>query len=343
VTEETESEEWIEIEGKSKEDAVERACIALNTTEAYLGYEVLNGGKGTKIRARKIDTPRVDTPRVDTPRVSGPQQKIEVNKRETSPVDSEIIEKAKSLLEEILHFIDSETSVLTHETSDEIVLEIEGNGSGIFIGKHGQMLEALQHLISKMVKLDRSMTKRLVVDSEQYRARRRKTLEGLARRLASRAKKEGRPMSLEPMNAIDRRVLHLALENDRSVTTKSVGEGSNRKVVVVPRRTSRSRNERSNYSRGGERGRQGRSLNGNRRGNEGNQGGNEYQRGRGLGGGRKSSMTLSRMHDSFDVPPEPNMSIIPEDVDLLAEDLHRGKGKQENIGNQREEVFEGEE
>lgn len=294
-TEEVLAEEWIEIEGKSKEDALERACIALNTTKAYLGYEILDSSKGTKIRARKVEEPVENEETVKDEQEVDPQE-----------MDPEVGKKAKEFLEQTLRFIDDNVSVEAMESPEEIVLDIQADGSGIFIGKHGQTLEALQHLIAKMVGLDRSATKRLIVDSEQYRTRRKETLESLAHRLASRARRERRPVSVEPMSAMDRRTLHLALQNDRSVVTKSVGDGENRKVVVIPRKTQRNRNGRSSFSRRGER-----------------RGGNSERRSSGRpgrrGSSRRSSLTPSRLHDSFDVPPVPNMDIFPEDVDRLAE------------------------
>ncbi|HLG20709.1 MAG TPA: RNA-binding cell elongation regulator Jag/EloR, partial [Bdellovibrionota bacterium] len=204
-------EEWIEIEGESKEDAVERACAALNTTRSHLKYEVVEDGNALKIRARRVEEP-----------IEGADP-------------TEIGKKAREFLSKLLEFFDPEVKVEMEDLEDEIRLDIQGNGTGLLIGKHGSTLEALQHLVHKAVRLDQREGKRLVVDSERYRERRREALEGLARKLAGRARREGRPVSVEPMNAMDRRILHMALADHPDVTTKSVGEGRNRKVIVIPR------------------------------------------------------------------------------------------------------------
>jgi spoIIIJ-associated protein len=354
-------DEWLDIEGRSKDDALERACNALNTTLPYLEYEVI-GGNGSKIRARKLENPRTIEPRPVMPeahdrfeepprrephrearpeenrhprrdRPRGPRhetqraapQEIEQDRGFEGEAEERVSETfleepsetgaaAKELLGEVLKHIDDAAEVGLKETTEEIRLEILGNGSGLFIGKRGATLEALQHLVAKMMGLDRRSGKRVTVDSEHYRQRRQEALEGLARKLASRARRERRPISVEPMNAIDRRILHLALKNDRSVTTKSVGEGSNRKVVVVPRNYGGDVEAQAGDSRGDQR----RTRGGRGRPHpEGDQGRRPSgRRGAAPRAGKTRVIPPGRMHDSFDVPSVPE-DLFENDEDLL--------------------------
>src|SRR5262249_42670174 len=159
-----------------------RACNALNTTTAYLFYEVI-GGNGTKIRARKLEQDEVP-PSTRPPR---PEQEEDVEELETpreAIEPSDVGKRAQELLTTVLKFIEENAEVDLQETADTIELNIRGNGSGLLIGKHGQTLEAFQHLVAKMSGLDRKEGKKLVIDAEGYRARRREALESLARKLA---------------------------------------------------------------------------------------------------------------------------------------------------------------
>ena len=264
-------EEWIEIEGSTREEAIERACNALNTAPSYLKYEVLDEGKGTKIRARKLE------------------------KDEISEEDANIGNEALAVLEDLLSYFDKSAEIHKSETPDEIELEILGDNAGLLIGKHGQTLGAIQYLVAKMAKMDRVSRKRLIIDTEQYRSRRRESLEGLAMKLASKAKRSRRSVSAEPMNATDRRILHMALADHPGVTTKSVGDGDYRRVVIVPRKSSGS-NRRGSSNR--------------RRGSGGNRNGNRGQR----NSGRRSGPP-PRMHDSFDAPPVPDGDFFDEEPD----------------------------
>jgi|GEM_PF-4606634 len=142
--------------------------------------------------------------------------------------------KAKEYLLEIVKSIDEPATVELYETNKTIRLEIESSESGLFIGKHGQTLEAIQHVMMKMM-MKEEHEKFLVIDAEDYRIRREEALESKARKLAKKAKKEKRPVGVEPMNAIDRRIVHMALKGEPGIETKSIGEGSSRRVLIVPK------------------------------------------------------------------------------------------------------------
>ena len=114
-----------------------------------------------------------------------------------------------------------------------LTVDLSGEEMGLLIGKRGQTLDSLQYLTSLVVNKDRDDYIRVKVDTEDYRARRRDTLEKLARNIAFKVKRSRRPMVLEPMNPYERRIIHSALQNDRYVTTHSEGEEPYRKVVVT--------------------------------------------------------------------------------------------------------------
>ena len=124
--------------------------------------------------------------------------------------------------------------VTAMETSDTAILSIAGDDSGLLIGRRGQNLDALQYLLNKAVNKTDTERKMIVVDSEEYRKRREESLLGMAQRIRDKVKKTQKPLSLSHMNAHDRRIIHLALQEDEALITKSRGEGEYRKVIVLP-------------------------------------------------------------------------------------------------------------
>ncbi len=119
---------------------------------------------------------------------------------------------------------------------DCFAIDLAGDRMGILIGKRGQTLDSLQYLTSLVVNKGTSEYIRVKVDTENYRERRKETLENLAKNIAFKVKRTRRPISLEPMNPYERRIIHSALQNDRYVTTHSEGEEPFRKVVVTLKR-----------------------------------------------------------------------------------------------------------
>lgn len=154
--------------------------------------------------------------------------------------------KAQELLSGILNRMTFECQVTAMETDDTIILSIAGDESGLLIGRRGQNLDALQYLLNKSINKSESERKMIVVDSEDYRKRREESLLSMAERIRDKVKKTQKPLSLSHMNAHDRRIIHLALQEDESLVTKSRGEGEYRKVVVLP---ARKRNSGGNKSR----------------------------------------------------------------------------------------------
>jgi len=159
-------------------------------------------------------------------------------------------EEAKKLLEGLLGWLSEQATVEVREASKErIRLEILGDKTGLLIGKRGQTLDALQFLINKMVNRTAEDARRIEVDMEQYRKRREQSLRSMATRLGEKVKKKKKPITIEAMNAHDRRIIHLTLKSDPSLETRSVGKGEMRKLVIHLANNGRSKgHERSGAS-----------------------------------------------------------------------------------------------
>ncbi len=145
-------------------------------------------------------------------------------------------ETAKELLAGIIARMGLDFPVSADEKEEYIKLNIEGDGSGLLIGRGGQTLDAIQYIINKSLIKDGKAQKRIVLDTENYRAKREQTLAALAEKLGEKAKRIKKPVVVNPMNAHDRRIIHLALQDDKELATKSKGEGSLRKIIIVPKR-----------------------------------------------------------------------------------------------------------
>ena len=123
---------------------------------------------------------------------------------------------------------------ITFDTDDECVnVELLGDNMGLLIGKRGQTLDSIQYLTSLVVNKGKEKYVRIKVDTENYRQRRKDTLESLAKNIAYKVKRSRRSVALEPMNPYERRIIHSALQNDKFVSTKSEGEEPFRHVVVI--------------------------------------------------------------------------------------------------------------
>jgi spoIIIJ-associated protein len=130
------------------------------------------------------------------------------------------------------------------ETEEKIILGIEGDESGLLIGKRGQHLDALQYIMNKAINKIDAEHKMILIDSGEYRKRREEFLLDLAEKIREKVKKTRKPVSLANMNAHDRRVIHMFLQEDASLVTQSRGEGKYRKIVILPARTGNSRRSR---------------------------------------------------------------------------------------------------
>lgn len=142
-------------------------------------------------------------------------------------------EKAKNFVKKLLQKMQIEAEVYITEVNDKtIYLDVEGNGLGSLIGRRGQTLDSLQYLTNLIVNKGEEERRRIILDISGYRKKREENLYNLALHLAERVKEKGESITLEPMNAHERRIVHLALQNHPFVYTQSCGEDPDRKIVI---------------------------------------------------------------------------------------------------------------
>jgi spoIIIJ-associated protein len=220
----------VETEGKTVEEAIGKACQELKATREELDIEILADGSSGFLglmggRKAQIRATRKETAILPAAKGEGPSA--------TAPSDSPAA-LARKTLQDLLGLLGIETAVDLREEPERILLVIQGDGSGLLIGRKGQTLDALEYLINKIVHKGAEDKKRIVVDTENYRSRREESLVRLAHRLAEKAKQLGRPVTISPMSAHDRRIIHLALQDDQTLRTRSAGTGLYRKIVITP-------------------------------------------------------------------------------------------------------------
>ncbi len=162
-----------------------------------------------------------------------------------SGVNAEEMEKAisvgKEVLQRLVDFITEESQISIDIVRQRVVFKVEGGNSGMLIGKRGQTLEAIQYLVEKIVNKQNEKRVRVLVDVEGYLKTRKSNLQKLAVKMAEKAQKTKKPVTIGQMNAYDRRTVHLHLKNNSAVRTQSVGEGYYRKLIIFPKKGRRSR------------------------------------------------------------------------------------------------------
>ena len=242
--------DYIEVSGKTVDDALTNALVKLETTSDHVEYEVIEKGstgilglfnKPAVIRVRKkqesVETEKDIVAEVFHKEETASVVTEEVSEKEKSvPVMSheEIEKKIKDFLKDMFTAMDMqvEVSVSFDEKNECVNVELTGDNMGVLIGKRGQTLDSIQYLTSLVVNKGKEKYVRIKMDTEDYRNRRKETLESLAKNIAYKVKRSRRPVSLEPMNPYERRIIHSALQNDKYVSTRSEGEEPFRHVVI---------------------------------------------------------------------------------------------------------------
>jgi len=204
----------VEKTGKTIEEAVAVALSELKVGIDRIDYEVLEapsrgflGFIGTKLAKVRVTVKPIDLMKV-----------------------------AQDFLEKVFGLMKLEVQLEKITKQDNTVFNIRGNDLGILIGKHGQTLDALQYLTNLTTNRDAESKVRIVLDVEDYRQRRAETLTRLASRLADNVRRRGEKVVLEPMSSNERKIIHMALQNDQRVVTYSEGEEPYRKVVIALKR-----------------------------------------------------------------------------------------------------------
>lgn len=206
--------EFLEFEGKTTEEAIENAAAHFQAPPEELEIEIVSvgspgifglGGRKARIRAARRAEPEDD-----------------------------LLPLAREILEQVLAKMQEPGTVTATQEEDRINLLIATADAGLLIGKQGQTLDALQYLVTKMVAKQTRRKVRIAIDVEAYRARHHEALALLAQKYGEKVKRSGRPITLNPMNPYDRRIVHMALQEDKDLKTISRGEGLYKKVVISP-------------------------------------------------------------------------------------------------------------
>ncbi len=229
---------------KEVKDELDDLIAAANKNKK--GVRKASGAKkeAPKAPVKKEETVEEKTVKEEIKEESKIEEKKDSNKEEflePAEIDDSIIDETKQYLDKLFAAMEMESTVdiTLDKMTRTMNIDVEGPEMGIIIGKRGQTLDSLQYLISLYVNKKSDTYIRVKLDTENYRERRRETLENLAKNIAFKVKKSRRSFSLEPMNPYERRIIHSTLQNDKYVTTKSEGEEPYRKVVIYPKKYNR--------------------------------------------------------------------------------------------------------
>lgn len=234
-----------EFEGKTTEEAIQTACRKLHLSQDQITIEVLEpgsagifglvGGRKAKIRVIPPQDETAEEMLSDEEPILDEAEKSDQSNKPDTPNEGDLL-VAKESLEKILALIPMDTTVQVEKNNGRIALSIEGDSSGLLIGRRGRTLDALQYIVNKIVNKALDKRVRVQIDSENYRERRRETLAQMALKMGEKAKKTRKPVATNLLNPHDRRIVHLTLKDDREVDTRSRGDGILKKVVIIPKR-----------------------------------------------------------------------------------------------------------
>lgn len=210
-------QEYIEISAKTVSEAITEACRKFGVTSDRLDYQVIEEGSSGFL---------------------GIGSKPAIIKAAVKIEEVSVEDVARNFLNKVFAAMNMTVTVDVKYDEEEKSMDIDlaGNEMGVLIGKRGQTLDSIQYLVSLVVNKEVEEYVRVKVDTEDYRQRRKETLENLAKNIAYKVKKTRRPVSLEPMNPYERRIIHSALQNDKYISTHSEGDEPFRRVVVTYKR-----------------------------------------------------------------------------------------------------------
>ena len=245
--------EMIEVTGNSVEAAIKNGLAELKASPGDVMIEVLEepntglfgfGAREARVRMVLIGKRRaVESERPETKEEQSPEIVVDVNLKEVD--DDELGEDAivaKQVLEELLSRMQIDGKISVHLTDDEVegeephwMLNVTGDGISRLIGRRGETLSSLQYIVRLICSRRLQRRANIIIDAAGYKTGRSNRLRGLANRMAKQAVQQGRTITLEPMHANERRIIHLTLRGHQDVVTQSIGEGRTRKVTIVPK------------------------------------------------------------------------------------------------------------
>ena len=240
---------YTEFTGKTVDEALTAATVSLGLTSDQIDYEVVSEGSsgflgiGSKDAVIKViskeEKAKLEEETVNTPSVEEKVEATETPVVEDKPgISDEEVEKiARDFLNDVFAAMNLKVEMdVVFEEDDHgktMSIDLKGPEMGIIIGKRGQTLDSLQYLVNLAVNRKAANYVRVKIDTEDYRRRRKETLENLAKNMAHKAIRTGRPVSLEAMNPYERRIIHAALADNNKITTHSEGEEPYRHVVIT--------------------------------------------------------------------------------------------------------------
>jgi spoIIIJ-associated protein len=242
-------EDYREFEAKTVDEAIVAAMRAFRSDFESLDIQVVSEGskglfglvgtKSAKILARlavKDKEPLQPSEELHEEEASAPQPRDEAPPRQQH-IPKESLENAQQIVSDILTLMNMPSEV---RIRDDDFIEVAGDGSGLLIGKRGQTIDSLQFITNRILNKNREEPLYVTIDTEGYRERHISHLRSMAIKIGQKVKRTGQSISLEKMNPYDRRIIHITLKNDSRVNTKSIGEGIYKKVVILPRKASKS-------------------------------------------------------------------------------------------------------
>jgi spoIIIJ-associated protein len=240
---------YLEFNGKNVDQALEKASDELNLPAEKIKHEVLAYGssgifglvgvKKAKIKVfietekeTTVDHKRVDAQSADRAFIASHATETE----EVTRYDEDLVASGMQGLQTIIDEITDGATVQLVPKKDKLFFSITGGDSGVLIGKRGQTLEAMQYLLEKIINKKSSNRIRVLVDVEGYLQKRKNNLKQMASRMAEKATRTKKPVTLGQMNAHDRRIVHIHLKDEKSVRTQSIGDGYYRKLMIFPKK-----------------------------------------------------------------------------------------------------------
>lgn len=251
------NEEIREFHAATVEAAVQKAASELGVSSEALDYEILDtgssgfmgiGGRDARIStrtattsndgqtspsySRDVDFPTEETETAEPEEAREHEYSSDTDSQEAAP--QELLDDTRGYMDQIVELMGLDARVDVYDAGEFVAVDVSTEQAGLFIGQKGETIDAVQHLLGLAVYKDRKFGKRLVIDSEGYRQRRVEAIQGIAHRMARRAVRERRGVELPPMNASERRVVHVYLQENEKVFTRSEGNDDNRRVKVFP-------------------------------------------------------------------------------------------------------------
>ena len=261
------ADDAVEFSGRSVDEAIQQAETYFGGSRAQLRIDVIAPGRSgvfgigaepARIRAYPpVQVADAESREVssqesaeESTHGSAPAEQMEVEAAEEHEAEyddqpepvrtgaraasSDLPGEARVVLDELLRSMGFDAEVAVRSTENPVILSVSGQNLGVLIGRRGDNLASLQFMVNLILSKGRRQWPRVVIDVENYRARREESLKSLADRIAYRVGRNGRPFTLEAMPASDRRVIHLALRERDDIETYSIGEGVSRRVVIAP-------------------------------------------------------------------------------------------------------------